>query len=473
MMQSALLLLLLLLQLLLLLPAGSAAPPSSSAPDWRPVTAVLQQAIAQRVFPCASAAVVSSSGSLLFSTALGSLVYADSPAPPASGGANPAASFTSTLYDMASLSKIIGPVTVAAMLVDAQLLSLDALLTEPELLGPAFAAQGKGSITVRHLLLHSAGFPPDPVPNYSELAFGCPNTVANASSGTPALDFSCLQQIEEAVLAQPLQNAVGAVFLYSDLSMITLLLALGRWLLAERPGWAPAAAMGPACAAACGSGASSSSCPAAALATCSFEAFWRANVSAPLGFASESGFLLQQGAAAAAAPTWLDQGPDSYRREQLQGQVSDENSYAAGGIAGHAGLFLSASDVASFVGALGWARGVGAGALAGAGAGRRGLGLSSATIELFTALANSPAGSPRALGWSTMHDSYAGCAPMALDTAYHTGYTGTQICLGSSYSTVLLASRVFPNKTGNVDAIHAVRQSFNAAVAQVLQGLRP
>jgi hypothetical protein len=62
---------------------------------------------------------------------------------------------------------------------------------------------------------------------------------------------------------------------------------------------------------------------------------------------------------------------------------------------------------------------------------------------------------------------------MALDTAYHTGYTGTQICLGSSYSTVLLASRVFPNKTGNVDAIHAVRQSFNAAVAQVLQGLRP
>jgi hypothetical protein len=36
---------------------------------------------------------------------------------------------------------------------------------------------------------------------------------------------------------------------------------------------------------------------------------------------------------------------------------------------------------------------------------------------------------------------------MAADTAYHTGYTGTQLCLGKNYSTVLLAARVYPNKT--------------------------
>ena len=62
-------------------------------------------------------------------------------------------------------------------------------------------------------------------------------------------------------------------------------------------------------------------------------------------------------------------------------------------------------------------------------------------------------------------DGYLGCAPMAADTAYHTGYTGTLLCRGRSYSTLLLAARVFPNKTANVDAIHATRQAFNAAVA--------
>ena len=93
-------------------------------------------------------------------------------------------------------------------------------------------------------------------------------------------------------------------------------------------------------------------------------------------------------------------------------------------------------------------------------------------MALFTARAGAPAGSPRALGWDTMAaaDSYQGCAPMAADTAYHTGYTGTQLCLGRNYSTVLLAARVFPNKTGNVDEIHSLRRAFNAAVAAAWAG---
>ena len=37
---------------------------------------------------------------------------------------------------------------------------------DPTLLGPLFGANGKDEVTVRHLLLHNAGFPPDPQPNY-------------------------------------------------------------------------------------------------------------------------------------------------------------------------------------------------------------------------------------------------------------------------------------------------------------------
>ena len=42
----------------------------------------------------------------------------------------------------------------------------DMKVSDPELLGPDFARNGKEAITVRNLLLHNAGFPPDPKPNY-------------------------------------------------------------------------------------------------------------------------------------------------------------------------------------------------------------------------------------------------------------------------------------------------------------------
>jgi CubicO group peptidase (beta-lactamase class C family) len=68
-------------------------------------------------------------------------------------------------------------------------------VSDPSLLGSAFANNGKDEIRIKHLLAHSAGFPPDPIPNYcmsplysplypykitiyclGEKAFGCPET---------------------------------------------------------------------------------------------------------------------------------------------------------------------------------------------------------------------------------------------------------------------------------------------------------
>ena len=409
--------------------------------SWADVDAVLENAVTTRVFPCAAALVVNATtGSIIYSRAVGNLVYADSPSPPFNNGTNPEANTSTTLFDMASLSKIIGPTTVAALLFESGDLDLDERISSAALLGPEYSTAGKDNITVRLLLLHAAGFPPDPVPSFNSLSFSCPNS----NSPHPALDFSCAEAILAAVYNQTLASAPGSVYLYSDLSMITLLLALGRYLHLFKPAWAPASRAGPVCEAALNAGA-----PPAVQYICAFHAFWRVNVSAAIGFSDATGYL--PAAPWAAAPTWLD---TDYRFEQLQGVVSDENSYASGGIAGHAGIFSSGDDAARFLAA--WSP-----------SGRSGF-LSAETIELFTTRPNIPPGSPRALGWSTEADSYAGCAPMPVNTAYHTGYTGTQLCLGTEYATLLLSARVFPNKTGSVESIHETRQAFNAAVAKVL-----
>ena len=42
----------------------------------------------------------------------------------------------------------------------------DMKVSDPRLLGPGFAVNGKGDISLKNLLLHNAGYPPDPSPNY-------------------------------------------------------------------------------------------------------------------------------------------------------------------------------------------------------------------------------------------------------------------------------------------------------------------
>ena len=51
---------------------------------------------------------------------------------------------------------------------------------------------------VQNLLLHDAGFPPDPSPGYSDPAFGCPGTAEDP----PPEDFSCAELVYDAILAQ-------------------------------------------------------------------------------------------------------------------------------------------------------------------------------------------------------------------------------------------------------------------------------
>jgi CubicO group peptidase (beta-lactamase class C family) len=113
----------------------------------------------------------------------------------------------------------------------------------------------------------------------------------------------------------------------------------------------------------------------------------------------------------------------------LRGEVHDENAYALGGVAGHAGLFSTAADLAVFAQMMlngGEYNGVRI--------------VADSTVRLFTARA---AGT-RALGWDTC-DNDGGCGSYLSDHAYgHTGFTGTSIWIDPDREmfVILLTNRV-------------------------------
>lgn len=412
---------------------------SAAPPDFTAALAVLADAITARVFPGCAAGVLSASGEVLLAKGLGSQVYAGETAPL---GGN-AATTINSLWDMASITKIVGATTSAALLMQRGFLSLDDRLADAALLGPRFAAAGKGDIAVRDLLLHQAGFPPDPVPGYSLPAFACP---ATAEQPHPPLNFSCVERVLDSVLAQTLEYPPRSKWIYSDLSMITLAFALGG--IVEARGLVPRAALRPDCAA---------GAPGGGLARmCHFEAFVRVEVITLAGM-DAAGFLPAPARWPTAMPTYEDA---TYRHKINQGDVSDENSYALGGVAGHAGLFASLTDMLAFVRL--WAL-------------RSPPLLEQATRDLFFT-PPAPSFSPRALGWVTQAptDDNRDCGAWPNSTAYHTGYTGTLICIDveTSVSLVLLTNRVYFNSTGNADAIQIVRQNFSTAVLAALQAAR-
>lgn len=207
--------------------------------DWSSVDTALQDEVAKQSFPGAVAGIVLD-GEVVYASAHGSFTFGR-PAP--ASGSDPAMT-TAALFDMASLTKVLATTTSVMILYQRGLLHLDTRVSDQSLLGESFAAQGKGAITVRNLLLHNAGFPPDPVPGFWQPAFGC----AESSKYHPLEVFSCQEKIYKGVLSQTLENPVGAKYVYSDLSMITMMFVVGT--VAQRDGLVSQSDLLPACAAA-------------------------------------------------------------------------------------------------------------------------------------------------------------------------------------------------------------------------------
>ncbi len=186
-----------------------------------------------------------------------------------------------TLYDLASLTKVVGLTTACMLLADAGKLDLDAAVARyvPEFRGPM-----KERVTVRHLLTHSAGLVAD-LPLY--------DSTATRAAALAAVDTTTL-------VAPP-----GTSYRYSDLSAIVLMQAV------ERVSGEP------------------------------FDRFLSERVFRPLGMPATR-FLPPASWRDRIAPTEHD---TVCRHRWLRGEVHDESAARLGGVSGNAGLFSNALDL--------------------------------------------------------------------------------------------------------------------------------
>jgi len=138
----------------------------------------------------------------------------------------------------------------------------------------------------------------------------------------------------------------------------------------------------------------------------------------------------------------------------IQGEVQDENASVLGGVAGHAGLFSTAGDLALFSNAMLH--------------GGKPM-VEPETVSLFTRRESSPAGTSRALGWDTPSSPSQSGKYFSPSSYGHLGYTGTSLWIDPErrLSVVLLTNRTWPDCANQ--AIKQVRPRFHDAVVEALE----
>ena len=262
---------------------------------------------------------------------------------------------------------------------------------------PEFTGAGKDSVSVRYLLVHASGLPPFKRYFLEELTPG---------------------EIVQRILQEPLEYSPGTETRYSDLGMILL----GK--IIEK------------------------------LSGTTLDQFCRERVFAPLGM-NETFFNPPETLYERIPPTE----DDPWRQRMLHGVVHDENAFALGGVAGHAGLFSSAHDLAIF-----------AQMLLNGGAYDHTRLLQPETIAQFTRRQNRVSGSDRALGWDTRSAEGSSSGHfMSMRAFGHTGFTGTSIWIDpeNRLFVVLLTNRVHPTRANR--KLYPFRPQLHDAIMQALQ----
>jgi len=297
-----------------------------------------------------------------------------------------------SIYDLASLTKVVGTTTAAMVLFDQGRLDLNAPVSTYL---PAFSGGWKDSVTVRHLLTHRSGLPA--------------GRDLWRIARTP-------DEARAAVLSTNLECKPGQCYIYSDLGADVLGFVIEA--IAGEP----------------------------------LDAFLRDKVFEPLGM-NDTFFRPADSLSYRIAPTEMAP-PRGY---PLRGEVHDENAYALGGVAGHAGLFSTAADLSIFAQMM-----LNGGSYNGVRI------LSDTTVALFT----HRAAGTRALGWDTA-DGDGGSGKFLDSRAYgHTGYTGTSIWIDPERQmfVLLLTNRVHAARARRpAKVISDVRADLaDAAVASVV-----
>jgi len=179
------------------------------------------------------------------------------------------------------------------------------------------------------------------------------------------------------------------------------------------------------------------------------DAFCSREIFAPLGM-SQTRFNPPTNLRHSIPPTEDDR---TFRHRVSQGEVNDENAYVMGGVAGHAGLFAPALDVARFAECM-----------------LRGGSpiLKPETIALFTQREPSPSGTSRALGWDTPSQPSSSGQYLSPRSFGHLGYTGTSLWIDPDrqLSVTFLTNRTWPDRSNK--AIQQVRPLVHDAIVKAL-----
>jgi beta-glucosidase-like glycosyl hydrolase/CubicO group peptidase (beta-lactamase class C family) len=245
----------------------------------QPAYDVIEKAIADKAFPGATLAVgyrgkvsVHASGKLSYD-------------------AKTAATAANTMYDIASLTKVVATTTLVAKLAEGDFavpLDLDAKIERylPEWAsGPN--AEWRHRVTVRHLLTHTSGLPP--FKEYWRTSKNKQDTLTK-------------------IFAEPLDYEPGTKEVYSDLGIILMAEIIER------------------------------------LTGRTLDDLAKNTIFSPLGM-KDSMYRPPKKLWPEIAPTEID---NNLRHRLVQGEVHDENAFAIGGVSGHAGLFSTAPDLAAF-----------------------------------------------------------------------------------------------------------------------------
>jgi len=205
---------------------------------------------------------------------------------------------TDTIFDLASLTKVVATATSIMILVERGKVRLGDPVSVyiPELKG-----EGRERVTIEQLLTHRAGYAPD----------------FDLRERWTGYDEAIKRLIKE-----PLRNPPGSRFVYSDINFIALGEVVHR------------------------------------VSGLMLNEFAQKNIFGPLAM-KDTGFLPRPALKSRMAPTERRRGQLSYLGDSaesvgtagdawLRGEVHDPTSYRMGGVAGHAGLFSTADDLAIY-----------------------------------------------------------------------------------------------------------------------------
>ena len=348
---------------------------------FRQAFGILTRAIGDRAFPSCSVA-VTFRGELVAHKAIGRFTYDSSSSEVT----------TASIFDLASVTKVVATTAMAMILYERGVLDLEALVTA---ILPEFASgdNRRAQATFRMLLTHSSG-----LPAYEKLF----------------LRVKTREDLLRAAVITELAAVPGTRAEYSDIGFIVLGVALER--LADEP----------------------------------IDVFCQREVFGPLAM-SHTTFNPAKTLRESIPPTADDR---SFRHRIIQGEVQDENASVLGGIAGHAGLFSTAEDLARFAHAMlngGYPI------------------LRSDTVSLFTRREPTPTGTSRALGWDTPSTPSQSGKYLGARSFGHLGYTGTSLWIDPErqLSITLLTNRTWPDCQNQ--AIKQVRPAFHDAVIEALE----